>query len=162
LKLPDQNFKGDILENYIRSNSSFLSNKPLKSINKESRQIDASYSLGENLIIIECRAIWRSLGFERGDRKAVSFREKKINEALSNIDEKALWLKKNPIGKNYDISNHKRIIPVVVTPFIEFIPGMDLKYWLSDNMPRVISPRELHDIITLNDDNILKYNSVFL
>ena len=143
VKLSDQNFKGEALEKYIRKKESVLPVKECKAIDGSKKQIDYSILSGDSLIIVECRAIWLSTAFERGDAKAIEYRNNKINEALKEIDTKAKWLIKNPKGKNYDISNYKRIIPIVITPFVEFIPSLDYRYWLSDDFPRIMNPNEL-------------------
>jgi len=48
-----------------------------------------------------------------------------------------------PVGKNYRLDeNIKSICSIVVTPFVEFIPSTDTKYWIRDEVARVLTPAE--------------------
>ena len=104
-------------------------------------------------MIVECRAVGNSFGFEQGDPRSVEFRARKLHAALSDIDEKARWLAVNPVGKNYDIRQFDFVMPVAVTPFAEFIPGLQGEYWITDDLPRVLTPRELRSAL---QDGVLK------
>jgi len=81
-----------LVEESVRKNSTVLPITPLISINKEKKQIDASFSVGDILIIAECRAFALSIGFIRGNPESISFRTEKIQKAIMDIDEKARWL----------------------------------------------------------------------
>lgn len=139
----NQNFKGEILEKIVHRNSSALPTGPCCSLDGTRRQIDAAFEIEDVLIIVECKAVGKSFGFERGDFEAVAYRNRIIETALQAIDEKGRWLAANHVGKNYNIQKFKKILPIVVTPFIEYIPSLNLHYWLSEDLPRVMSPREL-------------------
>ena len=94
-------------------------------------------------MIAECRAVAMSIAFERGDPKALEKRRSVVEKALQDIDDKALWLATWPVGKNYDVSAYRIILPVGVTPFREYTPSRDPHYWISSWLPRVLSPDEL-------------------
>jgi hypothetical protein len=49
----------------------------------------------------------------------------------------------HPKGTNYDITGFSDILPIVVTPFVEYIPSLKSYYWLSKELPRVMTPAEL-------------------
>lgn len=140
---PDQNFKGSALESYVRDRPSVLPIKPCKASDGSSKQIDASFGAGRVLIIVECKVKARSFGFERGDPEAIGQRTAFIDESLHQVDEKALWLAHRPVGRNYDVSGFDWILPLVVTPFVEFIHLKDRYHWINEATPRVISPWEL-------------------
>ena len=142
IKVTDQNFKGAALEQIVQNNRSILPIGRCHALNGESRQIDAAFEIDDILLIIECRAVGRSLGVDRGDPRAIQFRTDLLNRTLADIDEKALWLARNPIGTNYDIKKYKYIIPIGVTPFVEYLPSLDHFYWI-DTIPRVLTPKEL-------------------
>jgi hypothetical protein len=143
VKLEDQNFKGDALESYTRRAGSPLPKGRLKGRDETSREIDAAFGLGDVLVIAECRAVARSIAVERGDSKALEIRQSVVEKALEDIDDKAQWLAAHPVGRNYDVSAYRIILPVGVTPFQEYIPSRDPPYWLSSWLPRVLSPDEL-------------------
>lgn len=143
VRINDQNFKGDALERVVRTGSSVLPRGACTARDAESRQIDASFALGDRLVIVECRAVWRSVAFDRGDPEAVRYRNQMIDKLLGDVDAKAHWLATRPVGANYDISDFVDILPVGVTPFAEYIPSLDGRYWLNDDLPRVLRPSEL-------------------
>jgi len=143
----DQNFKGDALEVLVRCGRSVLPAGPCKSVNGDERQVDASFELGNVLVIAECRAFARSFGIETGQPQAIKYRTDKIETALRDADEKAKWLSSNPRGTNYDITRFRKIVPLAVTPFVEFIPSTSPYYWLTGKLPRVLTPGELRDAL---------------
>jgi hypothetical protein len=143
VKLADQNFKGDALEAFTRRLPSPLPPGQLRGKDGTSRQIDAAFGVGDVLVIAECRAVARSIAVERGDPKAMEKRRSVVEKALQDIDEKARWLATRPVGRNYDVSAYRTILPVGVTPFREYVPSRDARYWISLSLPRVLSPDEL-------------------
>lgn len=152
VSIPDQNFKGVALENALRSKASMLPTGPCKADHGDKHQIDYAAAMGDYLIIAECKAVARSIAFERGEPQAIKHHvENMVELALTQIDEKAEWLANNPVGTNYDISKYKYIVPVAVSPFVEFIPSMDRRYWLSKDIPRVLTPQEFEALIEDRD-----------
>ena len=143
----DQNFKGTALESYVRLGKSALPTGELKSKDGKSKQVDAAFAVGKFLVIVECRAKAYSLGMLRGDPVAIQHRQDLINTLLSEADTKANWLAKNPVGKNYDISKFSHILPLAVSPFVEFIPSLNTRYWIKPQIPRVLTPEELRGVL---------------
>jgi hypothetical protein len=143
----DGNFKGDALESVVTEGKSVLPTKPCISKTGEKRQVDASFDAGATLVIAECRAKARSFGIEKGDPAAYALRAELVAKALQDADEKAAWLKANPVGRNYDVSRFKQILPIGVTPFGEYIHTLDPHFWLTEDLPRVITPEELRQIL---------------
>lgn len=162
VELKDQIFKGDLLEKYITVKKSTLPQSPCISLDDTKKQIDYSFEIDDVLIICECKVVSYSLSFYKGEKKALDFRTDKINNALIQLDDKVKWLKRNPIGKNYNISKFKKIISVIISPFVEYIPSLDEKYWLDKNIPRILTPLELKEIT--DNKNILNtsFNVVIL
>ncbi|MBE7432608.1 MAG: hypothetical protein HS100_01700 [Anaerolineales bacterium] len=115
----DQKFKGDILEKVVNFRQSILPTKPCKSTSGQFKQIDASFKVGSRLVIVECKAINKSVAFDKGDPSSIQFRNNKFTDALNEVDEKAQWLANNPLGTNYDIRNFSEILPIVISPFVE-------------------------------------------
>ena len=143
LSIPDQSFKGEALERLVHQGRSVLPTSPCKSLSGQSKQIDAAFEAGDTLVIVECKAVARSIAFDRGDPTAINFRCEIVDRALSEVDEKARWLSQNPVGRNYDLRRFERILPLASTPFVEYIPTLDKRYWLKDGLPRVLKPSEL-------------------
>ena len=150
----DNNLKGDALDALTRAAESPLSNRQLFAKDGTSRQVDASFAVRKRLIIAECRAWSRSIGFEKGQIEAVKQRTAKIEKTMHDVDKKAQWLASNPVGRNYDVSRFSKVIPVGVVPFPEFIPSLFEWYWLRPGVPRVLTPDELRKELAKLDDNL--------
>lgn len=147
VKVSDQNFKGEALESYVHRGASVLPTGELKNKEGQSKQIDAAFAVGRHLVTVECRARAYSLGMLRGDSEAIRYRINLVDQLLSEADTKAHWLAKHPIGKNYDISKYSHILPLAVSPFVEFIPSLHSRYWIKPEIPRVLTPDELRDVL---------------
>jgi hypothetical protein len=152
VRVDDNNFKGAALECVTRADQMPLMNKQLNAFDGSSKQIDASFAVGTRLFIVECRAWPRSIGFERGQAEAVAQRRRKIDETLKSADDKAVWLARHPVGRNFDISNFSLVMPVGVTTLPEFIPSLFEWYWLRRGIPRVMTPEELEEELAQSTD----------
>ncbi len=148
VSIKDQNFKGTALEQATQFVPSLLPNKGCEATSGQKRQIDYAHAVGKHLVIAECKAVGRSIAFDRGDPAAIKYRNEKVIEAtLDKADEKGRWLAQNPKGKNYDISAYEDILPIGVSPFVEFIPSSGFRYWIADRIPRVLTPEEFKDVV---------------
>ncbi len=151
--LPDQNFKGAALELFTHRGASALPTGELHATDNTSRQVDAAFALDDVLVICECRASARAIAVEKGDPTALAFRKQVVEKALTDVDEKAQWLREHPLGTNYDVRAYRHILPIGVTPFKEFIHSRDARFWVTDDLPRVLSPGELKE--ALDDGSLL-------
>ncbi len=147
LNLPDQNFKGAALERVVRFKESVLPIGPCKSTSGQEKQVDAAFAIGRRLVIVECRAVGKSVAFDRGDPQAIGYRNQLLERTLGDIDAKARWLADNPVGANYDIRGFEEILPVGASPFVEYIPSLDSRYWVNPKLPRIMTPVELRDAL---------------
>jgi hypothetical protein len=149
LKIPlDQaDLKGKMLEKLVTGGISALPDGECKGIDGESREVDAAFGRGKILIIAECKANARSIAYDRGDIAALNFRRKKFEEALGQVDDKANWFALHRVGTNYDLTPFDAILPVVVTPFKEFMPSLDSRYWVRPELPRVLTPDEFAELL---------------
>jgi hypothetical protein len=154
VQMDDQNFKGDALEKLVRKGASVLPTGECRSLSGARRQIDAAFEIRDTLIIVECRAVARSFGVERGDPEAIAYRVQRCEKALNDIDEKARWLAANPVGTNYDVRKYARILPIAVTPFAEFVQTLESSHWIAPLLPRVMAPHELRQ--ALSDGTLAK------
>lgn len=162
-RIPDQHFKGSSLESIISKAKSALPTKPCKADTGERRQIDYAVACGSHLVIAECKAVGSSIAFDRGEPQAIEYRTNNVIErGLSEVDDKARWLATHPVGTNYDVTNYEYVLPVAISPFVEFIPSRDTRYWVSKDVPRVLTPTEFENL--LNDAPTIKnaFNRVSL
>lgn len=164
IDLNKHNFRGLTLEMALNETKSFLPTKPCKNNEGREKQIDFSVKIDKLLIIGECKVVARSLGFYTGDIKALQYRNAKVIErGLSEVDEKAQWLAKNPKGRNYSLHDIDYILPIAISPFKEFIPSTNNYYWINKGLPRVVTISELKDFIKVKAKdgllNLVKINS---
>jgi len=161
--IPDQNFKGDALESIVRKGKSKLPIKPYRASNGEKRQIDYAVECGSHLVIAECKVVGKSIGFDRGKPQAIKHRTDNVVElALSQVDDKARWLAAHPVGTNYDITAYDYILPLAVSPFVEFIPSQDTRYWVSKDIPRILTPKEFENLLNNRDAIVNAFNRISL
>jgi len=148
VSIPNQNFKGEALEIAVGRESSFLPKGVCRLKDGRGKQIDYAQAVGKHLIIGECKAVWMSIPFDRGNPQAIRYRvENVVKRALSEVDEKAVWLAQNPVGANYDVRAFDDILPIGVSPFVEFIDSLDKYYWITEEIPRVVTPSELKRLL---------------
>jgi hypothetical protein len=145
IPLNKHNFRGEVLERAVKRGISYLPTTPCRSINKSQKQIDYSIRKGNLLIIAECKVVAMSKGFYNGDFRSYHYRNKAVIErGLNEVDDKAIWLRHNPVGTNYNLNGIAYILPVVISPFVEFIPSIERQYWISENCPRVVTIEEFN------------------
>jgi len=148
VSVSDQNYKGQALEKAVGRPSSVLPTRRCKAFDGSEKEIDCAYSVGNHLIVVECKAVGRSIAYDRGDPNAIAYRQKNVVErGLNEADEKAAWLAERPRGKNYDITSFEDVLPIAVSPFVEFIPSKESRYWISNDIPRVLTPSELKELL---------------
>lgn len=158
--IPDQNFKGTALEQMMRrEHDSLLPEKECFALDGTAHQVDYAIACGSILVIAECKVVSHSLAFERGDLEALKYRtEHVIETGLNQVDTTAKWLASNPVGRNYDISQFSHILPIVISPFVEFIPSVSHRYWIAQGIPRVLTPDEFENILKQTDELPKAYN----
>jgi hypothetical protein len=144
LKIKDERFKGDYLEAQFLGTPSVLPRGQCENKLRENRQIDYAIDAGDTVIVLECKAVSWSTAFDLGEPTALALRQRTVVEAgLNQADEKAAWLAANPVGRNFDLSRFANILPIAVSPFAEYIATRKWKYWLTENIPRVLMPEEV-------------------
>ncbi|WP_439699125.1 hypothetical protein ACFGVS_14390 [Mucilaginibacter sp. AW1-7] len=151
LPLKDRGAKGELLEWALKSIPSYLPTTESKGLDGTAKQVDYSVAKGDILVLAECKAIARSFGIFGGQAKAIDHRLKNvINKGLDDVDAKVQWFLTHKQGTNYDISGFKFIVGIAVSAFTEFIPSKDAKYWLNDNVPRVLTIDEFEKLMNSN------------
>ncbi|MGA7678006.1 MAG: hypothetical protein WCA51_06505 [Dehalococcoidia bacterium] len=145
--------KGLIFEDYViekLTNNGFKlweHQKILKARDGTQKEIDISFLLGTAMFICECRSISMSRAYERGEKDALKFRRAKFESALKDCDTLAGWLSRHRLGTNFEVPQDiSIIIPIAVSPFVEYIWSADEALWLTREIPRVCTPDELASI----------------
>ena len=102
-------------------------------------EIDILLKDGDTVFVGECITRWRPLIFEIGDRKTIGARTARINEKIDQAMFTCKYLEANPLGKNYDFRDVTSFVPIVISPFVEWLPSTSSRFWISSKVPRVMS-----------------------
>lgn len=109
-----------------------------------SKQVDVAVVAGELLFICEAKSHSMSWAFEIGDDRALAFRKGKMIDALDQAEEKARWIAERRHGTNYEVpAGVRALVPVALSPFVEYIWSASQDLWLTADVPRVCTPTEL-------------------
>jgi hypothetical protein len=106
------------------------------------REMDAGVQIGDCLYLFECVSVERPLDYEIGNPKTLSGRIKRLKVKLEQVEGLKEFIKRSPVGKNYDYSTVKRIEQFVVSPFVEWIWSCSPTLWSDLGFPRFVSPSE--------------------
>ncbi len=112
------------------------------------REIDLSIVIGDLLVVAECKSYGVPPMYERAKPEFLRARREKLVEALRQVDSLARRLAASPSGRNYEVSESVQyIVPVVLSPGVEYVEGDDPSHWLNDDVPRVCTPSELIQVL---------------
>jgi hypothetical protein len=106
-------------------------------------EIDLMLEKDERVYVCECFSMWLPLNFEIGDEKTIQNRLEQIDKKIDQANQTCEYLKNNRVGANYDYTAVNEFIPIVVSPFVEWLPNTSSRYWISRKHPRVMSVDEL-------------------
>jgi hypothetical protein len=143
----DQQAKGPLFEDTFRdaierARFELLPQRELRFTEKEKREVDAAVRLRTTLVVCDCKAMERPLNFDQGSLRTIQVRcdefDKKVDQVLSLAD----FLRAHPVGRNYDYSWATEIVPLVISPFVEWIWSRDSRLWVSPETPRILTITE--------------------
>lgn len=142
----DQGAKGTPFEEALRGyvvaeGLNALPERILKSGSAE-REVDVAVRCGDTLFLCECRAMDRPLDIERGKIATLDARTKEMAEKVDQAVSLARFIEATPKGANYDFSWAKQVVPLVVSPFVEWVWGDGADLWLDAETPRLLSAHE--------------------
>ena len=106
-------------------------------------EIDLMLRKNSRVFVCECFSMWLPLNFEIGDENTLAMRAEKIDEKIKQAEDTCNYLRNHRIGLNYDFTDVMEFVPIVVGPFVEWLPNASPKYWISKAHPRVMTVDEL-------------------
>jgi len=92
--------------------------------------------------------MWRPLDIEVGEPNRIRKRLDQIEAKLDQAKDTCSYLQSRRVGPGFDYRGVKSFIPIVVSPFIEWLPSTSERYWISEQIPRVMTLEELADFIS--------------
>lgn len=167
----NDNEKGHLFEDYVieklkaENIKTWECKKKLKHTDGTSKEIDISFIYKNVLYIGELKCNKMSLAFTIGEESALEHRKQKIIKAITEVDEKAKWLLMHKSGTNFCVPDGVDVIvPIVVTPFTEYIWSRNDSLWINNNISRVCQPSEIKELVTdkIVSDVVKKNYAVYL
>lgn len=127
-------------------------------------EADLSFRVGTVYIPVDVKAYLVSVEFDRGDHNAVQGRWHYVTEWVEQAEELGQSLKSQPTGSNYDLLRDglTHVLPIICSPFHEYIGDLDRKFWLDDTTPRVATPAEIVQFLTSHSEEQLKTHHLAL
>lgn len=149
----EQNLRAWILKQNTELEEFLPQNKRLKKNGQVQGEVDVAISKGAIGFLIEAKSYYVNMGLLRGDKEAIETRkgyvEKWLNQAIRN----ARKLAEFPVGDNYSLpGNITCIIPVVCSTYVEPLCDLDDKHMITRDCPRVCTPAELMELLSLDFD----------
>jgi hypothetical protein len=71
-----------------------------------------------------------------------------IDKKLDQAQETCQYPSSHLTGSNYDFADVEEFVPIVVSPFVEWLPDTSVRYWISKEHPRVMSVDELEKYLS--------------
>lgn len=110
-------------------------------------EIDLLLRQGEVVFVCECFSMWRPLDYEIGRPSTIDLRVKRIEEKIDQAMDSCEYFRTHPLGQNYDYREVSEFVPIVISPFIEWLPSTTKRHWISEKTPRVMSLDEFADFL---------------
>lgn len=108
-----------------------------------SKEIDASFIIGNVLFIAELKSNIQPITYIEGSREVLEHRKSKNIKGIIDADDKVNWLLTHEKGKNFELpSIVEYIVPIMVGPFREYIWTNDENFWIDENTPRICTISE--------------------
>lgn len=111
--------------------------------NGSKRELDASVIIKDRMYLFECVSIERPLDYEIGKPKSMKTRIIRLSEKLAQASSLRDFILEHPSGRNYDFSDIREVVPIVVSPFVEWIWETGPELWLDSKTPRILAPDEV-------------------
>jgi hypothetical protein len=113
------------------------------------REIDAAVRQGSILWLVEAHSMERPLEFEIGTPRVIESRNERFGQKLESARTIRSELEAAPAGDNYNFRWAERIEHVVASPFVEWVWTEDPGFWINADVPRILTPAELVNILGL-------------
>lgn len=113
-------------------------------------EIDSAFVVGDVLYIAECKSVNVSIPFDLGKKDAVNFRVKKCQKGLCDADEKVKFILNNKGRLSRGLPKVRYVVPLVVTPFSEYVWHNSPWLYLSKKLPRLLNIEELGELVGLD------------
>jgi hypothetical protein len=114
----------------------------LHALDGTQRELDAGVVVGNVLFAFECVSIERPLDYEIGHSPTFRRRQARLDEKVEQALSLGEFIRIKPRGTNYDFGHVEHVVPLVVSPFEEWIWDRSDRLWLADGTPRIVSAAE--------------------
>lgn len=108
------------------------------------READIILEYNGKAYLVECTAIGRAVDYDISPPSATKQRWEKIVEKSEQGFSLFNLLKKECVGRNFDLSRYEITDWFVLCPHVEFIHvAQEEKFWVEKEVPRIMTPSEL-------------------
>ena len=104
-------------------------------------EIDLLLRKNEEVYVCECFSMWRPLDIEVGEPNRIKKRLDQIEAKLDQAGDTCSYLQRRRVGPGFDYR-------AVKSPFIEWLPSTSERYWISQEIPRVMTVEELAEFLS--------------
>lgn len=112
------------------------------------RELDLALVVGDKLWIIECKAWGQDWRVRHGEYTALHKRWEELEKSLAQAESLAAILQHTRTGTNYSVpASVKQFDFCVCTPAAELIPTREPRFWISPDVPRILTPSELTQVL---------------
>ncbi|MFZ5866884.1 MAG: hypothetical protein ACOYXY_13455 [Thermodesulfobacteriota bacterium] len=118
---------------------------------KRVTDVDAIGAKGDRLLMVSCKSMIYSAEYDAGEAAAVRNVASTIEQAWSQWKGKKAFLEAHPKGDNYDFTEYKRIVGVVCTPNVFYVPLGPATDLVAPGLMAVSSFSELRTWLTLGE-----------
>lgn len=130
--------------------ASVFRGRTLKRGNSPLTNIDAVGERDDTLLIVSCKSIPYSKEYDRGVFSAVRNASTTVRAAIERWQDVAQTLRRQPKGRNYDVTRWKQIVPIVCTPFAVYTEDERALSFALPSLRSVCSAEELLNGLTRN------------
>lgn len=123
----------------------------LEALDGSERELDAGVIVDGRMYLFECVSIERPLDFEIGRPRTMAVRKERLSQKLAQAKSLHEFVSGNPTGRNYDFSETKEFVWIVVSPFVEWIWDWKPELWLDSKTPRILAPNEAFSLLGADD-----------
>lgn len=125
---------------------------------KEVCEVDICVKKKNALYVIECKHILSKSKYKAGTKEGVAYYNKRARDWLSSVDETARLVAEGAALKDGTVLCNDEIeyvVPLVCTPMPIYTKSSERYYFATENIPRVLTPRELLNVINQPIESIV-------
>jgi hypothetical protein len=151
----------ECLENEELGLKFWLCQEDIELVDGTRTDVDVSFTIGKYLFVIECKAYGFNRALDRGEPDALDTRRKQVSKSIKKLTEICEGIATNKLLDHSLPDKVQLIIPILCMPYPHYIHRIDGRYFVTSEMPRVCTVKELIAFIrsgSLESIEVNEYN----